>query len=141
MAFEICGGQLGAKSWSRMAPGTAKAVTDVDQRRPQHVEARGDRPTMGRSVRLYVNGALINHRQPVRIALQTIRFSSATGTASVQYLNGLIDEVRLYTRVFSAVRNSGRHEHAYRRRDGQQAADRDARRHRPTARPSRRRPQ
>ena len=115
--FEICGGQLGAKVGAN-GTWTAKAVqtlTSADLNTWKHAAMTYD----GTSVRLYINGALINTAAGAHTT--TERSASLWPLEpSVRYWNGMIDEVRLSPGALP-VRDSGRHEYAYWRGNGEQA--------------------
>src|SRR4030095_9278626 len=96
--FELCGGQfvgaVGANNgWTARAAAT---LTSADLNTWKHAAMTYD----GTSVRLYINGTLIS---TVAGAHTTTNNPLEFGHWSVggEYWNGLIDEVRLYTRALS----------------------------------------
>ena len=96
--FEICGGQLGGKvaannAWTASA---ATTLTSADLNIWKHAAMTYD----GTSVRLYINGSLVS---TVAGAHTTTNNPLEFGHWSVgaEYWNGLIDEVRLYSRALT----------------------------------------
>jgi len=96
--FEICGGQLGGKvgannAWTANA---ATTLTSADLNIWKHAAMTYD----GTSVRLYINGSLVSTVAGAHTTsnnpLEFGRWSAGT-----EYWNGLIDEVRLYSRALS----------------------------------------
>jgi hypothetical protein len=98
--FELCDGQLSAKiaSGANWSATVAEAFTSADLNVWKHVAMTYD----GTTLRFYIDGVLINSATGAHTTNNTALLVGRW-TPAAEYWNGLIDDVRLYSRALAAL--------------------------------------